>query len=334
MNPIGRSVRATVAGLSALLGALFATLPAAAADAQDHARIIENLPPPERQAYVQRLVALQQARASESLAVDVTGPVLTAFNSPTSLNLGKSATPFKVAVKATDELSGVTGAYFYAYGPSGQSLYVSANVGFPLTSFNTPAGVSSSVSRLLEPGTWTFTYGYVYDAAGNYSYVDQAALEALGSATFTVVNNGGYDIVKPTLVDGKILTPTVSLSSILPGTTAEPPYVQIKVNAADTGNSALSGVRQVQLYFCKVAKPDVCIYPYGRTQATGQAAMSLYVGQQVSAAKGNLTGTYELKTIYIYDQAQNYTYLLGTLFGGTTDFSTMFPSGTKIKLTP
>ena len=321
-------------GLPIAPAAALATVSALAADALDQQqRIIESLAPKDRPAYIQRLIAQQKARAGQSLGADVTGPVLTAFNAPTSLNLSKSAAPFKVAVKATDDMSGVTGFTFYAYGPSGQAVYVNATSYFPSTSFNVPGSING-LSRFIEPGTWNFIYGYGYDAAGNYSYFDQTALQALGNTAFTVVNNGGYDKVAPTLVDGKILTPTVSLSALVPGSTDAPPYVKIKVNTADTGNTAVSGVRQVYLYFCKVADPNVCIYPYARTDVTAQAAMTFNVGRQVSAANGNVTGTYELSSVQVNDHAGNYNYYQSTLFGGSTDFSTFFPNGTSIKLKP
>ena len=47
----------------------------------------------------------------------------------------------------------------------------------------------------------------------------------------------------------------------------------------------------------------------------------------------NPARNYELKTVYVYDHAGNSEYYTSTLFGGTTDFSTMFPS-TLIKLRP
>jgi hypothetical protein len=313
-----------------LLVALFAAAPALAGEAERHAQILERLAPQDRQAYLQQLVA-QQARAAASLGADVTGPVLTGFNSATTLNVSKSSAPFKVFVKATDDLSGVTNMYFYATGPSGQTLYVSGSSGFPALSVGLNLGVGA-FNRMMEPGTWQFNYGYGYDGAGNYTVYDQATLEALGNATFTVVNNGGYDLVKPLLTDGKIVTPTVSLSSFLPGTT-RPPYASVKVNLSDAGNTALAGVKSVTLYFCKLAAPNPCFYPAGYFNATGQATAALNVGTEVTAA-AVATGTYELKTIYIYDHAGNYSYLNGTLFGGTTDFSTLFTDGTSIRIKP
>jgi hypothetical protein len=317
--------------LPALLGG--AAAPAAADDAQHHAQIIERLAPQDRQAYIERLIEQRQAEAAADLTADVTGPVLTAFNAPTKLNVSNPAAPFKVATKATDNLSGVTSMIFYAVGPSGQTFYAQANANFPLTAVALSGGVTS-LNRMAEPGVWHFNYGYGYDGAGNYAYFSQAALEALGNTSFTVVNNGGYDTVGPALTGGKILTPSVSLSSFLPGTTDKPRSVGVKVTVTDTGNTALAGPKQVSMYFCKLAQPDVCFYPYGYFYATGQSTATFNAGTQVSASSGNVTGTYELRTVYVADHAGSYTYLYGTAFGGTTDFSALFPGGTSIKLKP
>jgi hypothetical protein len=315
------------------LVALFAAAPALAGEAERHAQILERLAPQDRQAYVQRLVAQQQARAGVSLGADVTGPVLTAFSSGATLNIGKSSLPFKITLKATDDLSGVRSFYFYAFGPSGQQIYVYPSSGFPATSVSLTGGASNS-NRFLEPGAWKFTYGYGYDGAGNYAYYDEAMLDALGNTSFTVVNASGHDVVKPQLTGGKILTHAVSLSALLPGTTDGAPYVKAKATATDAGNTALSGVQSISLYFCMIGAPNTCFYPSGHTYALGLSSATLNVGTQVSAGRGNVAGTYELRYAYIYDQAGNYSLFESTMFGGTTDFSTLFPDGTTIKLKP
>lgn len=323
---------ATAARLLALLGALVAALPATTALAQDHERVLKSLAPHERQVYLQRLAARQRTEAGSSL--DVNGPVLTGFNAQTTLDLDKPATPFKVIIKATDDLSGVTSATFYAFGPrggEGQQVSVVGAVGYPLKSLSVAGGIGN-LNRMLEPGRWKFAWGYGYDAAGNYSYFDEAMLDALGNTVFTIVNSDGHDIAAPTLVSGDIMTATVSLSSVVPGTTTRLPYVKIKVNAADTGNSALAGVRQVVATFCKLGAPTACVNAAGATFARGQAKASLYVGTELTA--GAATGTYELKDLLVYDHADNLSDYHATAFGGTTDFGFYFPGGTSITIKP
>lgn len=70
---------------------------------------------------MKQLIARQAARRTAGLdAADVTPPVITAFNASTELNVTKAGAPFKVTVKATDDLSGVRHCYFYAYGSHDQ----------------------------------------------------------------------------------------------------------------------------------------------------------------------------------------------------------------------
>lgn len=319
-----RGLTATLC-VSALAGASAQTAPP-----RDHP--LEQIAPHERRSQVQELVARQQAARIDALSTDNTGPVLTAFNSAATLDVGKAASPFSVVVKATDDLSGVQALYFYATGPSGQIAYVYAAQGYPATSVNLAGGLNN-VNRMLEPGVWRFIYGYGTDVAGNYSYFDEAALDALGNTTFTVVNKSGYDLTKPALTSGKLLTTTVSLASRQPGTADQDRYVGTSLTATDAGNSALAGVRQAYADFCQIADPTRCIHLYGYVYATGKASVSLAVGAQVSAARGNAPGDYELHSVYLYDYAGNYAHLQSQKFGGTTDFSALFPA-TVIKLKP
>ncbi|MBK6864764.1 MAG: hypothetical protein IPG91_15065 [Ideonella sp.] len=325
-----------MASLPTRLAQLAAGLPllaCAAAFAQSGAPAdpLEHIAPHERMAYLQQLIARQQAaRVHAEAAADTTGPVLTAFSAGTTLNISKAEAPFKIKVKATDDKSGVAGTYFYATGPSGQSINAYAYAGYPAKSVSVTGGFNSP-NRMLEPGAWKFKYGYGYDLAGNYSLFDEATLDALGNTTFTVVNSSGYDLVKPLLVSGEVLTPTVSLAAIVPGTTDMHRYVGAKVTASDAGNTALAGVRSVDLNFCKVANPGKCIYLYGNVYANGQASVTLTTGHQLSA--DSVTGTFELAYATIYDHANNYTQLTGSKFGGITDFGLIFPT-TSIKIEP
>lgn len=293
---------------------------------------LEHIAPHQRRSAVQQLIARQRAARIDAVVLDISGPVLTAFNSGATLDVGKAASPFSVTVKATDELSGVQALYFYATGPSGQTIYAYAAQGYPAKSVNLAGGLNS-INRMLEPGSWRFTYGYATDAAGNYSYFDEAALDALGNTTFTVVNKSGYDLTKPSLTAGKLITTAVSLASHQPGTADQDRYVGASLTAIDSGNTALAGIRQGYADFCQLADPAKCIHLYGYVYATGKSSVSLAVGAQVSAARGNVPGDYELHSVYLYDYAGNYSHLQSDKFGGTTDFSSLLPV-TVIKLKP
>jgi hypothetical protein len=295
---------------------------------------LEHIAPHERRAHVEELVKRQRAAAAQAGAAvaDTTPPVLTAFESAAALNVGKADAKFKVAVKATDDMSGVRYLYFYASGPSGQQIYAYAYPGYPSKSVSMLAGFNP-VSRFLQPGTWNFTYAYGYDVANNFFYVDEAGLAALGNRTFTVVNNTGYDGTAPVLTGGKVLTSAVSLTSPQPGSTQDR-YIGVSLSATDTGNGAVSGFYRGYAYFCKVSDTSKCIALTGNSYATGQPATTLTVGAQVSAARGSVAGEYELYYVSLYDWAGNYTYLLSNKFGGPVDFSAYFPNGTKITLNP
>lgn len=323
--------RATCEASVAILLGLFA-MADAGAQVPVPSDPLEGIAPHERREHVQRLIARQKAVGPDAAAADSVGPVLTAFDSGTKVDLGKAAVPFSVTVKATDDLSGVQALYFYATGPSGQIAYAYAAQGYPAKSVTLLGGLSS-INRMLEPGVWKFVYGYATDVAGNYSYFDEATLDALGNTTFTVVNKAGYDLTKPALSSGKLITTAVSLSSRQAGTTDQDRYVGAWLTATDAGNSALAGVRQGYADFCQLADPSRCLHLQGYVYATGKPSVSLAVGAQVSTARGNVPGDYELHSVYLYDYAGNYAHLQSQKFGGTTDFSALFPA-TVIKLNP
>lgn len=316
--------------LAAMLG--LAAHGASQAEVVLSAEALNQLSPDVARAYVARQITRPQA-GPEQGGDDQTAPVLTQFNANTALNLGKAAAPFKISIKGTDDLSGIKSVGFQATGPSGQVISGATDTAFPALNYSAQAGLAG-VSQFLQPGTWKFTYAFVYDWAGNLLSLDEAQLEALGNTTVTVSNSGGYDLVKPALVAGSsIITPSVSLSAVAKGTGSEDPLVGMKVKVSDAGNSALAGVKSVSAILCQVADPARCIYPSGMITATGLAAATITVKAQVSAARGNTTGDYALRSVTVLDHAGNFTTLESVLFGGATDFGTLF-SATVIKLKP
>ncbi|HRI19193.1 MAG TPA: hypothetical protein PL196_11775, partial [Burkholderiaceae bacterium] len=69
------------------------------------------------------------------------------------------------------------------------------------------------------------------------------------------------------------------------------------------------------------------------TSATGLTAPTITIKTQVSATRGNVPGDYALQSVTVLDHAGNFQTYNSTLFGGTTDFSTLF-TATVIKLVP
>jgi hypothetical protein len=260
--------------------------------------------------------------------------MLTAFDALPTFNVAKASPPFSVLIKATDDLSGVDHLLFTAVGPSGQRIPVLVNADYPATSFSRRVGIGWGLysGRLLQPGTWTIDQARLVDLARNHSKYNQAALAALGNTSFTVVNNGPYDAVAPTLTGGQVLTPVVSLSAPARGTTNQAPFVGAKVTLADTGSTAVAGVAAAGVTFC-LADESRCLDLMANPNASALATGTLIAGLQVSAVVGQMPGEYLLYEVVVIDQAGNMRELLSTVFGGTIDFSALFPT-TKITLTP
>lgn len=260
---------------------------------------------------------------------DVSAPALTAFESDAAVDVTRTINPLVVRFKATDDLSGVRFGGAKAYGPSGQM--VEANFSRSVPS-KTASGVMQSyhVSAFMEPGVYVFKSAYVGDANYNYANYDEAALARLGRNTFTVKNDKGYDVVAPSLVSGKVKTPTISVSSHHPGTNAGP-YAQVSLQTSDSGNTAVAGVRDASATFC-TAGQAYCFSVYSYDDLAPQdAAARLTLGHQLQSQQA--PGSYVLYQVSVGDFAGNRQTLTSEVFGGTTDFSLFFPS-TTITLTP
>jgi hypothetical protein len=316
-------------GLAAMLGTL--AQGAAQAETVLSAEVLNQLSPQDRSAYVSRMISRQQSAPSQG-GSDTTPPALTTFNAGTALNLGKAAAPFRISIKGTDDLSGIKSVNYSATGPSGQVISGATDTAFPSTSYSVLGGFAG-VSQFLQPGTWKLTEASAFDWAGNLVNLGETALAALGNTTFTVSNSGGYDLVKPALTSGKLITASVSLSAVAKGTASEDPFAGVSVTAPDAGNTAVAGVQSAAAIFCQLADPSKCIYLTGLTTATGVGSVTLKLKSQVSAARGNVAGAHTLQSVTVRDHAGNFVTLTSTLFGGTTDFSTLFPA-TVITLKP
>lgn len=295
-------------------------------------------PPPPRPAWMAALLTLVAAVAAHAgseapVVLDVTPPVLTAFDAGTSLNTAKATPPFSVLVKASDDLSGVRSILFWATGPSGQRIPALVELAYPVKSHDGRIGFGALFAgRLLQPGVWTIAEARVEDLAGNHASYDQAALAALGNTTFTVVNKGSHDAVPPTVGSGQVLTPVVSLSAVAKGTASLAPYVGIKVLAVDNGSTALAGLAGAEAAFC-IAGDNPCLELRATPMGGAQASGTLTLGAQVSPQLGHVPGEYELCELGVWDQAGNAAVLSSVACGGSTDFSLYFPT-TKITLTP
>lgn len=266
-------------------------------------------------------------------AADTTPPTLTLFDAGTTWSMNRGAAPLSVAVKATDDLSGLSHILIEAVGPGGQSLFALGAFDYPVLSVSRRVPMNTLFAgRLLQPGAWSIVRVRLVDVAGRPRKLEGAALAALGNTAFSVVNPGSYDDVAPTLVSGQVLTAAVSLSATAKGT-SQAAFVGMKLGVADTGASAVAGIATVHAAFC-LADESRCIDILQATPLGGApTSATVTIGRQVAAALGDQPGDYVLYEVILVDHAGNARTLLNTAFGGSTDFSALMVN-TTIKLTP
>jgi hypothetical protein len=183
-----------------------------------------------------------------------------------------------------------------------------------------------------QPGTWRVSSLLVQDAAGNARSYNAAQLQGFGNTAFTVINNGGFDIVPPTFAGGTILTPNVHRSKAPKGTRAgTPPYVSANIELTDSGNGATSGDYEAVLRLCHLDTSGQCddyLTMQAVTNEVGGQANTMTVGTQMRADQ--TLGLYVIDDLNLYDVASNHSLYTSTQFGGNTNFSSYFPQGTTI----
>lgn len=302
----------------------------------------EGVPPSARDRAMTLQKEIAEARdksAQPTAGLDTTPPVLKSIATSGSVNAQLPHQSIDASFSLKDDLSGVTYYTILYRSPSQQQyVYRSKRVATPLLKLTPTLDIgyypfdTPEFTIYSEPGVWHASYFYVYDAADNYRYYSDVDLAGLGSTTFTVTNNGGYDAVGPSLASGTVLTPTIRLSKPPKGTEpGTPPYVSADLSVTDAGNGAVSGTSAAWLYFCHSNGSGGCddyIYMYGTVNRGGLLANTMTVGTQLSPTQ--TLGQYVMYSAEIDDVAGNYTYYLSTAFGGTTNFANYFPTGTTI----
>lgn len=248
---------------------------------------------------------------------------MTVFDSAPEVDVTSGTAELVASFTATDDLSGVSHGYGHAIGPSGQVVGIQFYEAFPRKKFSGTM-VSGPLPALLEPGEYQFDFAYVHDVLHNSGRYEGAALAALGNTRFVVKNRGGYDAKPPTLVTGKVLTSTLSASGHQKGTANEVPRLGISLDATDSGNSAIAGVLSSQAEFCMTDESNCLFLAAEDTGQPRRASISLRLGNYLDP--DTPVGDYHLRTVYLVDYAGNETKLVGTEFGGTTDFGAYFPS--------
>ena len=125
-----------------------------------------------------------------------------------------------------------------------------------------------------------------------------------------------------------MLTPNVSLTD---GTNLLSPWVGVSMKTDDTGSPRVAGINYMAAEFCTLDVQHCIGMGWSSTYAT-QAHITASPGTQLYGGYYP-AGTYYLYYTYVVDWAGNAQYLMGSEFGGETDFSTLFPAGHTMTLT-
>jgi hypothetical protein len=314
---------------SGLFGGLFALVALQAQAAAPTLEQLQHMPGPMRAEVIKRLMAEQASRrpASNSLrALDVTPPVVTAFNVGSELDADDIRAQLVFSVSVSDDFSGLEYLSINAISPSGNQFW---GTGMNFSGQKKFSGKLTMGARAYaEVGTYIVRDVFVGDVAGNYSHCDSACLARMGNNRF-VVTASVSDTQPPTLVSGQVLTAKLSASKPAKGTESRAPYISVQLDITDLGQS---GLEEVVANFCRLGHPgETCLY-------VGAQLYSREVGENVRVIAGgglyeSSAGIYELESIWARDRAGNTSTYKSTKFGGDTDFTQLFPS-TTITLVP
>lgn len=300
------------------LSCLFTALAATAAPA------ITDLP---HMAPAQRALALQALQSARPLgALDTTPPTVVSLQAATSVNASKNMNQLVVDLQVSDDLSGLLHTFMTARGPGGtQTVATGQHLGgWP--SFK--GQMALRFGAFAEPGLWTITEVYGSDIAGNVFSCDSTCLTALGGNRQFTVTGTTADTQAPTMAGGRILTPAVSLSTPVKGTTDHLPFVRMTLNAADQGGSGTAGAYAT---FCLPDQSN-CFGTWSENWVYAQkkSVLNSYAGTWV----GMPTGVYLLKDVSLHDHAGGTRLYTSSAFGGSTDFSALMPAGTQVIVNP
>jgi hypothetical protein len=210
------------------------------------------------------------------------------------LNVAKApALPeFSISYKAPGAIDYVSFGFF---SPSGQ--YYSGIFYFYAPSERAGTLLVSEPDYQLnlysEPGVWTLSYIDIVDDDGSYAFYTTAELATLfPSNTMRVVNTVAPDVVPPTVLTAKILTPKVSAGGVFP-------WFEAVVVAADN----LSGFDYIDLL---LQEPNGDIgYPASEYSSAPSRKGAIVVGEDLSYATGSGLGTWTITGYQACDLADN-----------------------------
>ncbi|MFL6627271.1 MAG: hypothetical protein ACJ8IK_12290 [Burkholderiaceae bacterium] len=291
-------------------------LPAGALTAAQHFALVRPAAP----------AAQPATTARTATAVDANAPTLRSLSAALFVDATADIPQLLVNVKATDDASGAYYLTVEATGPNGQKKYGNLGPQFPVP---TLAGtLALRFGPHDAPGLWQVTAVEVGDGAGNFHDYDAQQLAALGNTRFWVQNSFAkyLDNTAPVLQSATILTPSVSLAG------GNSITVGAQVVATDAGNPAPTGVQLAELVFCSLADNN-CFSMVQADSVEGRRSTTLMPAVGV-AGPGYAPGDYLLYYVHLTDWAGNESFVVGTEFGGSTDFSRLMAAGHKITLLP
>jgi hypothetical protein len=290
---------------------------------------LQAMSPLQRDAALKALAARPAGAAASGAKLDVTPPVLTGFVIKPPADLATAESQLRVDITATDDMSGVANAWATFEGPHGEMIGTNWNSSMPAKSLATH--LVADTTPYMESGPWTLISLSMSDVAGNYAHYDTAALAALGKPIVELVSTQPQlaDLTPPAVKSGKVVTPQVSISSFVKGTTSQAPFVGANFTVTDAPTA--SGIAYVYSTWC-LADLSMCLSLAASEGLQGLAKDTLSAYGQ--AGPWMTPGDYILQYLSVVDHAGNATALSGMDFGGTTDFSLLMPQGHVITLTP
>lgn len=159
---------------------------------------------------------------------------------PKTIDTSTGAKTVTVTVGFTDDLSGVNSLSACFRSPSG-ATYACGGTGLPPSTSSTKS-FNASFSQYSEQGTWTLYYVNLTDAAGRYTYVYPAALQAAGFPT-SLVNASSFTLTvqRSGAGSGNVVSSPPGISCGQDCTEAYQTGTQVTFTASADGGSVFQG---------------------------------------------------------------------------------------------
>jgi len=315
--------------LAMIGGLLTATGAWAATAAQD----LSGLSPQQREHHARLLAKQQQqqqqlrAQGGGTYRLDIEPPKVVSFAAGTLVDLQKpQKDTLPVTFSLTDNLVGVERIELRAQSASGfQEASGSKSVSLPTRRLD--VSVPLSFWGDADEGEWQVVSASLYDANDNVTFLDAAALSALGNTRFTVVNRSRSDTVAPTVTGGQVLTPSLSRTVAPRGEyPSHMARAAVELRVLDTGVSRVSGVHSVDITYCE----DVffnCIYLQGAVLNPGKGNAKIAAAGTIYRSEA--VGRYRIESVSVRDTEGNSR----GYYAGDTDFDALFGADSSITIT-